>query len=308
MIMAIWARIEHAGKYRRAKTKYESDLASYPAALRSFKSEQSNVTRQRAMDEASLRAPAAVQAYRSHRVAEALASVEPPTPLHPSEVPRAGATDLWFYGQLRTRFGPLVLRDVTLRVDDEYDLDDDYDLYYSAYPFSRTKKHARRTFRRPYVPDVVYFNRETGVAIDIEIDEPYRLDTHEPIHIIGMDEDRNQFFLDNGWGVIRFAEEQVLKYPEGCCQLIARVAERIATGSTNLPKARMELVEQWDKTMARRAAKERSRESLLISRGLMSDYDDKRLRLKREGTDEQQGIPGSRKLDRPNRFNGDIPF
>lgn len=78
-------------------------------------------------------------------------------------------------------------------------------------------------YEYPYTPDFIYVDPELNLWIDIEIDEPYAYDTKKPIHYIdSRDEDRNDFFIQRGWVVIRFSEEQVVRYPDRCCKTIAR--------------------------------------------------------------------------------------
>jgi very-short-patch-repair endonuclease len=77
----------------------------------------------------------------------------------------------------------------------------------------------------PYSPDFAYIDRGLNLYIDIEIDEPY---SHsQPIHYVGSDDLRNQFFISRGWIVIRFSEEQIVRYPRQCCRAIAEVIDDI---------------------------------------------------------------------------------
>ncbi len=71
----------------------------------------------------------------------------------------------------------------------------------------------------PYQPDFVFRYAKHNLLIDIEIDEPYAYKSKEPIHF--YDEKRNDYFLQKGWSIIRFAEFQITKYPELCCKVIA---------------------------------------------------------------------------------------
>ncbi|WP_163377805.1 hypothetical protein [Cyclobacterium sp. SYSU L10401] len=71
----------------------------------------------------------------------------------------------------------------------------------------------------PYQPDYVFHYAEHNLFIDIEIDEPYAYISKKPIHI--DDEKRNDYFLNKGWSIIRFAEIQITKYPELCCKIIS---------------------------------------------------------------------------------------
>jgi very-short-patch-repair endonuclease len=70
---------------------------------------------------------------------------------------------------------------------------------------------------------------ELGVWIDVEIDEPYDYKTGKPTHCTSDDRDRNRnaFFLNNNWIVVRFAEEQVVNFPESCCKEIALVISSV---------------------------------------------------------------------------------
>jgi hypothetical protein len=80
-----------------------------------------------------------------------------------------------------------------------------------------------------YTADFILVHQRTGLAIDIEIDEPYDGRTGKPHHCVdrGKDSQRNQFFLERNWVVIRFSELQVVKYPDSCCRVIARVIFQI---------------------------------------------------------------------------------
>lgn len=71
-----------------------------------------------------------------------------------------------------------------------------------------------------YSCDFILFDKDFNIKIDIEIDEPYILDTREPIHYIGADDKRNEFFLEARWLIIRFCEEQIQKQPDSCCKYI----------------------------------------------------------------------------------------
>ena len=80
-----------------------------------------------------------------------------------------------------------------------------------------------------YTADFILVHQPTGLAIDIEIDEPYDGRTGKPHHCVDRNKDnqRNQFFLERNWVVIRFSELQVVKYPNGCCKALARVVSQI---------------------------------------------------------------------------------
>ncbi|WP_449420475.1 hypothetical protein [Phormidium nigroviride] len=89
-----------------------------------------------------------------------------------------------------------------------------------------------------YTADFILVHQPTGLAIDIEIDEPYDGRTGKPHHCVdrGKDNQRNQFFLERNWVVIRFSELQVVKYPDACCKVIARVIFQITGDYRGLVK------------------------------------------------------------------------
>ncbi|MEZ2320938.1 MAG: hypothetical protein ACBR15_18255 [Microcoleus sp.] len=81
-----------------------------------------------------------------------------------------------------------------------------------------------------YTPDFAYVDPENNwFSIDIEIDEPYtprQYPRNYPListHCIGQDDNRNSFFQERDWYVIRFSERQVFLYPESCCKVIAQL-------------------------------------------------------------------------------------
>lgn len=86
-----------------------------------------------------------------------------------------------------------------------------------------------------FYPDIIYQNIENRIFIDIEIDEPYSLKNNKPIHYFHFDKEnnRNIFFdsnkirderlLKSGWTIIHFSEEQVLKFPEVCVDIINHI-------------------------------------------------------------------------------------
>ena len=89
-----------------------------------------------------------------------------------------------------------------------------------------------------YDTDLIYWVPEINLFINIEIDEPYDLESKNPKHSIidtnvygnknpkltSLDDTRDKFFRDNNWIVIRFAEEQIIKYPRKCYESIIWVA------------------------------------------------------------------------------------
>ncbi len=124
-------------------------------------------------------------------------------------------------------------------------------------------------FSYPYTPDFSYIDPLTNLHIDIEIDEPYTYKKSEPIHYQGKDNQRNQYFLDRGWIVVRFCEEQIVKYPDGCCKVIAQVISETLNDNDNLIISKFKNIQQppnipqWTELEAINMAKNKYRKTYL---------------------------------------------
>jgi very-short-patch-repair endonuclease len=117
---------------------------------------------------------------------------------------------------------------------------------------------------KSYSPDFIYWDKEINLLIDIELDEPYDLNTGTPIHYFGKDDRRNEFFLSNGWFIIRFSEEQIIKEPEYCCDFIEKFIDSVQNhfefsnkiySNTKITKRKI-----WTKEEAYKLAYQRIRE------------------------------------------------
>lgn len=121
----------------------------------------------------------------------------------------------------------------------------------------------------PYSADFTYVNKTLNLYIDIEIDEPYYYKDKTPTHCCDDDKDkiRNAFFLQGNWIVIRFAEEQVVCYPNRCCKLLARIIailsgdEELFNNFKNVPE--LTPIKHWTTKSARRMAKAGYRDKYL---------------------------------------------
>lgn len=104
--------------------------------------------------------------------------------------------------------------------------------------------------------------------MEIEIDEPYVFHTGKPTHFqeCPKDKQRNEFFLTKNWIVIRFAEEQVYKYPEEYCGFIAAVDSRcgIPTPTALKSVANLPSISQWTEVEARGMAANKARGSYSV--------------------------------------------
>ncbi|MGA9379139.1 MAG: hypothetical protein WBV73_10255 [Phormidium sp.] len=81
----------------------------------------------------------------------------------------------------------------------------------------------------PYQVDIAFIDQSLHLYIDIEIDEPDNDETGELVYedVLNFENKRHKLFLDKGWLVIRFAEEQVIRQPESCCKVIANVINKL---------------------------------------------------------------------------------
>jgi len=120
-----------------------------------------------------------------------------------------------------------------------------------------------------YSTDFTISFPEIGIWIDVEIDEPYDYKTGNPTHCSDDERDRNRnsFFLKNNWIVVRFSEEQVVRYPESCCKEIALVIRRV----TGIEKYVHDLADaaslgpspMWTSRQAKKMAKAKIRDKYL---------------------------------------------
>ncbi|MBD2772568.1 hypothetical protein [Iningainema tapete] len=120
-----------------------------------------------------------------------------------------------------------------------------------------------------YSADFILYHQQSGLGVDIEVDEPYEGRTGEPHHCVdqGKDSRRNQFFIDNNWIVIRFSEKQVVQHPDSCCKVIASAIAQITGDYSCLASLQdvpaLLLDKQWTIKQAKRMAKTDYRQSYL---------------------------------------------
>lgn len=79
-----------------------------------------------------------------------------------------------------------------------------------------------------YHPDIALIWKKYNLYFDIEIDEPYDILSRKPIHYIdSSDYLRNIYFTRQGWVVLRFSEEQVIKSTDDCIKYVASILKKI---------------------------------------------------------------------------------
>ena len=126
--------------------------------------------------------------------------------------------------------------------------------------------------KKLYEPDLTFLCLDNkSILIDIEIDEPYDGLQRIPIHYKTsngtIDDFRNNEFSDRGWMVVRFAEEQVYKNPDGCCfflyELIKSIDDRFVINSTFDKVESIDRIKIWTREEAIKLADEKYREKYL---------------------------------------------
>jgi hypothetical protein len=118
----------------------------------------------------------------------------------------------------------------------EPDFETYLDDYFSSILIKKSYGFKIPNFKYPYTPDF-WIQLPCGLSIDVEIDEPYIMETKEPHHCTNRYEDdsRDRFFTEGNWIVIRFSEKQVVTQPEECCYYIASLVSAL-TGDVTFTK------------------------------------------------------------------------
>lgn len=116
-----------------------------------------------------------------------------------------------------------------------------------------------------YKPDIALVWKERNIFLDIEIDEPYDIVSRKPIHYKGSgDKLRNDYFLDNGWSVIRVSERQVIENCEEVVEFV-KLALRILSqdGKFKSVSEKLENTNRWSYDEAKELECNKYRESYL---------------------------------------------
>jgi hypothetical protein len=86
----------------------------------------------------------------------------------------------------------------------------------------------------PYQPDILLYSPEIKTYIDIEIDEPYEIESGDPIHYLGNKKDilrDKQLTTKAKWIVFRFSEKQVTMQPYQCIYFILSEINKLCNGN-----------------------------------------------------------------------------
>ncbi|WP_433894899.1 hypothetical protein [Sphingobacterium mizutaii] len=121
---------------------------------------------------------------------------------------------------------------------------------------------------RPFEPDIAIIDKtNSNLRIDIEIDEPYAGVSRQPTHCKGEDVNRDLYFIDRGWIVIRFSEYQVHKQEVNCLRFIAEIINSAIPNygipSQLLKQPLLQVEKLWDTLQAQKWEKANFREEYL---------------------------------------------
>jgi uncharacterized protein (TIGR02145 family) len=225
-IMWIIKEIEVSNNYEKQKKQYQQDILKYNEKF----SEYNRVI-------VLAKDPQYKLEYRKNKITEGLKKASKNVHL---ANPNKGASEQFFLKYINEWFGNYVLIDRSIYSDSILQ----------------------------YQPDFIFYDKGTNLHIDIEIDEPYSMKNHQPIHYLEngkrIDEARDLYFNSNGWFVLRFAEEQVVRQPNECCNFIRKVISEIL-GKQYIEEVKYELksIKCWTKSEALESSRKNSREKYL---------------------------------------------
>ena len=115
----------------------------------------------------------------------------------------------------------------------------------------------------PYEPDIVLYDEEMNLYIDVEIDEPYDGYSRLVTHIIeGKDTIRDLFFKESGWVVVRFTEKQVHLSCEQCIRTLRNIVDSMRGHALPISPF-IEEENRWSRVQAIQWEKEMYREKYL---------------------------------------------
>ncbi|MCL6753642.1 hypothetical protein KBT16_22800 [Nostoc sp. CCCryo 231-06] len=213
--------------YPQRKQKHDGEVADYPRKLESHKQKE----REHQEEVKAARSPERVTEFRYKLLLKVLSQTVP----HDGN--NGGAKEGWaeaqFCNYLNRHFSGKIHKKLTLQIPDL-----DY----------------------PYSPDFAYIDQGLNLRIDIEIDEPYVYHTGKPTHYVESSKDskRNNFFINKGWVVIRFSEEQIVRCPDSCCKTVAQVIAQVTENNSILNHfasfSELQPMKQWTQAEAMQMA------------------------------------------------------
>ncbi len=247
--VVITSKNNHEERYIKAKQDYNIQLEKYELRLSEYNKRLKYIIEKQSEQRVIL---ANVEEKFGY-IKDILSKFEPPKDVQSYDNYSIGITEKHFLQYAYKHFGDIVYTRKKLNC--KYLLDKPYESAYYTEFFNEVQ----------YYPDIAIVDKKLGIAIDIEVDEPYDMVNKEPIHYISKlnngekrfknrdsldsnknhrssDDLRDECITDCNWIVIRFSEEQVVQYPENCCYYIAGVINEI----TNTKKYNLNEFKQYE--------------------------------------------------------------
>ncbi len=219
---------KHSGEFNKEKAIFQQQTKNYEADLIKYNNQIKNI-----------RNSNDTQIYRNNLLVKSLEKALKPTEYKKNV--KKGVTESYFYTYLQNRFPNKIFTDYII----------------TEFPNGEA-----------YIPDFIYQDKSTNLHIDIEIDEPYDLIDNKPIHYNEkgkhIDKTRDEYFTWIGWFVIRFSEEQVVKHPNECCNIVSALINHCYNINYSYGN-RIDLIahECWDYQTALNYCQNKFRESYL---------------------------------------------
>lgn len=169
------------------------------------------------------------------------------------------------------------------------------------------------SFNKPYEPDIVLFDKNLNLYIDIEIDEPYDGYYRYPTHCTNIEEEvkqdnvRDLFFTESGWIVIRFTEKQVHCQSNDCISYIKNVLNSIFNRDF-INNANCEKENQWDYNQCIQWQKIFYREEYLGIDRFHKQYNHKEIEINIEETESIETVIQRTKRFQFENWNNSIAF
>ncbi len=169
------------------------------------------------------------------------------------------------------------------------------------------------SFNKPYEPDIVLFDKNLNLYIDIEIDEPYdgyyRYPTHfiNPEDEIKQDNIRDLFFIESGWIVIRFTEKQVHCQAYECIDYVRNVLNSLYNRNFVTDTACIR-ENQWDYNQCIQWQKVYYRENYLGIERFQKQYSYKEIKIDTTETESIENVIQRTKKFKFEGWNSSIAF
>lgn len=232
--------------FENKKINYKRSSDAYPRELKKYEQEKSEYDIKKSLYDTTvsqLTSSSNLQKFRKRRINTYLSNRTKPLfeRCNQSDAVKKGASEDFFISILKQSTEWEILADMRIPVGDKY-----------------------------YYPDIIVVI--SNIYIDVEIDEPYAGNDGSPIHYLispfgigleSVDKNRNEYFAQHGWVVVRFSEEQIFQYTEGCLVYLYQLAENIENGIAGVAVDGNFKKKKWTKEQSHQMAYKRFRRSYI---------------------------------------------